>query len=281
MKNNLALTVVIFLKSWGRFMLLVSALSLSFSLAGAADYRNQLVPGLILRYQHWNTKKEVVTGYSLVSVELLQEGGSERILETTQNIKPDGTLFNEKKIWFDSTSGTPLRYQEEDLRTEQRISSVYSKKEIQTQMVEKGREVKLVVPMASGLIPFEILIPALQQEIPDLIQNQDIKYTLYLSSLLPELLRRNLPLVLSRFPIKAHLDKSSTLQGAWGKTEAVQLIVKPSSELIYRFLPKNRSEFRFTFAAQYPHYLLVFEEGDTRMILQEINKLQQVAKKNP
>lgn len=237
------------------FTLLV-LMSLSSS---ALEYKSLLKEGVQLQYKHWNREEKKITGYTALSYEKVVIDGSPFFLEVLQNEKPDGTVFTRKQVWYGAEKGTPIRYVEEDFRKKIKVSNRYKKDKILTKIIDGKESKEFSVSMESDLIPFEVLPLHLRKKVPQLMKKEKIEFMLYLPLVAIELDKKGLPRGLSKISVTAKVEKRE--QGT------VQVLIKPSSFFIRTLLPKEKSEFRFTFTDKGPYKLLSFEENVTKSIL--------------
>jgi len=243
--------------------------------ASGLDFKSLLRVGEQTKYRHWNMKKKKITGYTIVKLEQTVVDNQLLILVKNQNLAEDGKLFLEKKSWFESANGKLRRYYEKDARTGTEISNIFENKEINTRINTKGKVKKLTISVEQNLVPLEVLTLYLRKELPQLLKNQQLSFVLYLPIIASELARKGLPLSLSKLSMVARVESISEADTVMGRIKTVKVLVAPGSFLISTLLPRDKSEFRFTFGLQAPYYLLSFEEGVTRSELIKYKNLKQ------
>ena len=102
------------------------------------SYIRELLPGSSTSFKHWNLERSEVTGHSHYRYVELIKDGTRFIIEQNENTKPDGDVFTRKTLWFESDSGVPKWYEEEDLREDFRIVNTYSGKMMKTRLDKSG-----------------------------------------------------------------------------------------------------------------------------------------------
>ncbi|MCP4749693.1 MAG: hypothetical protein GY866_02255 [Proteobacteria bacterium] len=264
--------ILLFFSLW--LSSLIVAAALCADRADAPGFGEQLRIGEQLKYEHWNTKKKTTTGYTIVHYKPFLKDGKEFILETNQNTDKNGKVFSDKKTWFFRKTGEFSRYEETDYRTQTSISDQIMGKNIVTEIMNDSGIRRFTIEMESDLVPFEILTLMLQKKIPLIREKKRFEFSLYLPALTFELEKKHLPLSFSKLRMIARLEKHLQVDSVFGRKPAVSILVKPDSFLITSLLPRNKTEFRFTFLAEPPHYLIEFEENVTKNTLMEIRRPQ-------
>ena len=102
------------------------------------SYLRVLLPGSRASFKHWNLERSEVTGHSHYRYVELIKDGTRFIIEQNENTKPGGDVFTRKTLWFESDSGVPKWYEEEDLREDFRIVNTYSGKMMKTKLDKSG-----------------------------------------------------------------------------------------------------------------------------------------------
>lgn len=215
------------------------------------------------RYEHWNTEKEKVTGYTDIQYIEKQKGNRNYLVEITENSHNNGEVFSRKELWLEKKTGKVLRYEEKELRTKIQTISEYGNKKITTMVSEEGNQIEFSIEIDNDLVPFETLPAYLQKSIPKILRKDAIKFELYLPALAIELEDKGLPASLSRFNMKATIKKKQRSKTALGRIETVEIELKPTSFFVKAILPKDKSKFTFVFARSAPHQLISFREADT------------------
>lgn len=236
----------------------------------AIAYKDLLVPGVSLTYEHWHIQKNKVTGYSHFHYKILEKDGKEFIIETNENTKPDGKVFTQKTLWFDAGTGQAVLYEEKDFRSGSQIKNTYSQKAVITRLTQEGQTKEFRMDIERNMVPFEVITLYLRKNISQLLKKKSIKITLYLPAVAFELEENGLPLSLSKMGMIMKKEKTITLQTPLGKLNGIQVLGTPESWLIRTLLPTSRTHFRFVISEQEPYYILQFQEGDYRHILKEI-----------
>ena len=256
------------------FSTLILSVSVSVQ-AGGLDFKPFLSVGEQMKYHHWNVKEKKATGYTFIHVKNKIIGNRKYILAITQNQDEKGKLYLEKRSWFESDSGKLSRYTERDLRTGIQITNTFENKEITTRIDMNGKINKLAISAEQDIVPFEVLTLYLRKELNRLLKDGQITFVLYLPIIASELAKKGLPLSLSNLSMIASVESKPAVDSILGRIKTVQILVTPGSLLLTAFLPKEKSEFRFIFGLQAPHYLLSFEEGETRSELTQYKNLKQ------
>ena len=126
------------------FNLLLACMMIQFESVCAMDsYLSELLPGSRASFKHWNLERSEVTGHSHYRYVELIKDGTRFIIEQNENTKPDGDVFTRKTLWFESNSGVPKWYEEEDLREDFRIVNTYSGKMMKTKLDKSGSTVHM------------------------------------------------------------------------------------------------------------------------------------------
>ncbi len=238
----------------------------------AYEFKHLLKPGKTLKYKHWNTHRKKVTGYSRISYEIMSKDGRKFVLETHQNTNDKGEAYSEKQLLFQADNGKLVSYEEADFRTKMKIKQQYESGHIHTQATDKDTKKKFSVKIESDLIPFEVLTLFLQKKIPKLKKGWEMDFDLYLPVIAFELEKKGIPLSFSKVGVTAKVEKIKVKGTIFGKKEVIVILIKPNSLFFSMVLPKEKSEYRFTFLNEPPFHLLVFEEHETQSILTEVNQ---------
>ena len=242
--------------------------------ADGLNFKHLLRVGEQMKYRHWNVKKNEVTGYTIVTNRKTMIDDKPYLLVLNQNHDQTGELYLEKKSWFEFKSGQLSRYTEKDFRTGIEITNTFENKEIATRINTKGKVENLSISAELDLVPFEVLTLHLRKELPRLLKDQRLTFVLYLPIIASELSKKGLPLSLSKLSMSAGVESTTEPETVIGRIKTVQILVTPDSLLISALLPEEKSEFRFLFGIQPPHYLMSFEEGETRSELIELTNLK-------
>jgi hypothetical protein len=252
------------------FMLSMLVLTVAFK-PGRGEgfyFKDQLYTDTTLHFDHHHLDRDEITGHTRLRYEIEVINGQAYQVEYQQNRRSDGTVFSEKQVRFDLESGQLIRYTETDFRSGVTIRSAMVDGEIITQVQDGADETEIRIPVTDGLVLFETLTLSLRQMLPDLLKNrQAVPFTLYLPVLASELEKKGLPLSLSQLQMMVRVVADGETETAYGRQWIVQLQLKPASMLISALLPKDKSEFRFSFIARPPYHLVAFEEGRTRSVL--------------
>lgn len=253
-----------------KLVILLFAGLLSFNQLWALSFKDQIRVGESLKYKHWNTKKKKITGFTVLKYQTEEKNNKKYLLELNQNLHQDGKIFSEKKVWFDFMSGKFVKYKETDFRSNLTVTDLVAGENIITQIDKKQNSRQFFIKREADLVPFEVITLYLQKNFPLILKKKQLEFRLYLPIIAYELEKNHLPVSLSKLEMSASIEKKFKIDSIFGSTAAVQILVKPRSLLITSLLPKNKTEFRFVFATNPPHYLLMFEENVTQNILIEI-----------
>jgi hypothetical protein len=230
-----------------------------------------LYSGLELTYDHFNFKRQEVTGRSVFRYSALEESGLKLLLEDNENTKPDGEVYLRKTVRYQLDSLQATHYTEEDLRKSLRIENQYLPGLIRSRLSEKGqvKEFELQVPK-SGVVPFETVLLFLRQRWQEIGAGRPLKMSLYLPALAFELERSGMPRSMSLIRMFVESQGTETVDSVLGRVSAVRLLAYPESAMLRLLLPKSKTHFRFLILQEAPHWILEFEEGETRHQLKKV-----------
>ncbi|MBT4286927.1 MAG: hypothetical protein HOD92_06270 [Deltaproteobacteria bacterium] len=233
----------------------------------ALGFKNQLSPGLELRYKHWNEKKQKITGYTNIKHKIVDQ----EIIISSENINQKGEVYSKKELWFKASKGQLKRSEESDYRNGLLVIDIFSEKNIKTYVKQKSEEKTFDIELTEQLVPFEVIDMALQKRIPEIIKNKKIELVLYLPLIAFELDANHLPISLSELEIVAKLEKIKTCNSILGEKKCVWISVKPTSFLVKTLLPSEKTTFSFIFLAESPGYLVEFYQGNVKLQLESVN----------
>ncbi len=233
----------------------------------ALDFREQLLLVREIKYKHWHLQKKRITGYTIIEIKTMLKEGKKYFLETSLNQNQQGKVFSEKKAWYEFETGQLDSYTEVDYRTGISISNRINAQKMLTTVTDGDDQLEISLDMEKRLVPFEALTLFLQQSIPKLQEKREMSFKLYLPVMAIELKRKGLPLSFSKFEMAASVIEMPQIETPLGLRSAFRLLIKPTSFLINAILPKEKTEFHFTFMTEPPFLLLTFEENQTRSIL--------------
>ena len=267
------------MRNWGKicskkiiFSLLLAGSIIQVESVFAMDsYLRELLPGSSTSFKHWNLERSEVTGYSHYHYEELFKEGARFVVEKNENTKPDGEVFTRKTLWFESDSGVPKWYEEEDLREDFRIVNTYSMKMMKTRLEKSGNVMEFETDLSKEkAVPFEVVIFFLRKNLIDIVQTEDYSFTLFLPLLALELEEKGLPRSMSMIRMVAELKEKINLDTPLGQMQARKILIFPQSGILRALLPREKTHFEFTFSAEAPYHLLEFEVGETRHILTKL-----------
>ena len=257
-----------FLKSFFTLLFFVVVISVY----AKETYLNELVPGSKILFQHWDTKKSEISGYSYFHYERITKDGKHFIIEKNKNTKPDGEIFTRKILWFDASSGLPLRYEEEDFRNNFRIINVYLGKIIKTSLYKSGKSVEFETDIGlENAVPMEIFLFFLRKNFLQILNSRDFSFTLFLPLLAMELEQKGLPRSMSLVQMIVDLKEDTIIESPLGSIAAKKLLIIPKSRLLRTLLPREKTNFEFIIAKEIPYYILQFKLGSTKHMLQDLN----------
>ena len=234
-------------------------------------YLLELLPGSKASFQHWNLERSEVTGQSHYRYEELVIEGTRFIVEKNENTKPDGEVFTRKTLWFESDSGVPKWYEEEDLREDFRIVNTYSAKMMKTRLEKFNNVMEFETDLSKEkAVPFELVIFFLRKNLINILQSEDYSFTLFLPLLALELEDKGLPRSMSMIRMVAELKEKISLDSPLGKIQGCKILIFPQSGMLRALIPREKTHFVFTFSADAPHHLLEFEVGETRHMLTKL-----------
>ena len=232
------------------------------------DYLLELLPDSRSSFKHWNLELSEITGYSHYRYEEIIKDGTQFIVEKNENTKPDGEVFTRKTLWFESDSGVPKWYEEEDLREDFRILNTYSVKMMKTRLEKSDNVMEFETDLSKEqAVPFELVIFFLRKNLMNILQTEDYLFTLFLPLLALELEDKGLPRSMSMIRMVAELKEKISLDTPIGKIQGCKILIFPQSGILRALIPKEKTHFEFTFSAEAPHHLLEFEVGETRHML--------------
>jgi len=209
-----------------------------------------------------------ITGYSHYRYEEIIKDGTQFIVEKNENTKPDGEVFTRKTLWFESDSGVPKWYEEEDLREDFRILNTYSVKMMKTRLEKSDNVMEFETDLSKEqAVPFELVIFFLRKNLMNILQTEDYLFTLFLPLLALELEDKGLPRSMSMIRMVAELKEKISLETPLGQMKGHKILIYPQSGILRALIPREKTHFEFTFSADAPFHLLEFEVGETRHIL--------------
>ena len=253
-------------------LLLAGIMTQVESIHAIDNYLPQLLPGSKSSFKHWHMKRSEVTGHSHYNyVELIKEG-RRFIIEKNENTKPDGEVFTRKTLWFESDTGMPKWYEEEDLREDFRIINTYSFKKMKTRLEKSSNVMEFETDLVKEkAVPFEVVIFFLRKNLTNIIQTENYSFTLFLPLLALELEDKGMPRSMSMIKMVAELNQKINLETPFGKMRGNKILIFPQSGILRALLPREKTHFQFTFSEDAPHHLLEFEVGETRHILTKLS----------
>ena len=235
------------------------------------SYLRELLPYSKASFKHWNLERSEVTGHSHYRYEELIKEETRFIIEKNENTKPDGEVYTRKTLWFESVSGFPKRYEEEDLREDFRIVNTYSAQMIKTRLEKSGNVMEFETDLSKEqAVPFEIVIFFLRKNLINILKTEDYSFTLFLPLLALELEDKGLPRSMSMIRMVAKIKDKITVDTPLGQKEGRKILIFPQSGILRALLPREKTHFVFTFSVDSPHHLLEFEVGETRHILTQL-----------
>ena len=254
------------------FCLLVSGFIIKVEFGFAMDsYLLELLPGSETSFKHWNFERSEVTGHSHYRYEELSKGGTLFIVEKNENTKPDGAVFTRKTLWFESDSGVPKWYEEEDLREDFRIVNTYSVKMMRTRLEKSDYVMEFETDLSKEqAVPFELVIFFLRKNLMNILKAEDYSFTLFLPLLALELEDKGLPRSMSMIRMIAELKEKISLDTPIGKIHGCKILIFPQSGMLRALIPREKTHFEFTFSEEAPHHLVEFEVGETRHMLTQL-----------
>ena len=239
------------------------------------SYLRELLPGSTASFKHWNLERLEVTGHSHYRYVELIKNGTRFIIEKNENTKPDGDVFTRKTLWFESDSGVPKWYEEEDLRKDYRIKNTYSGQIMSTRLEKAGKVLQFETNLTQeNVVPFEVLIFFLRKNLRHILQTKDYSFTLFLPLLAIELEEKGFPRSMSMIRMMVELREELSLETPLGIIKGRKILLLPKSGFLRALLPRDKTHFEFTIAVDAPHYLLQFIAGKTKHMLTELSLAQ-------
>ena len=254
------------------FCLLLVGIIIPVGLGFAMDgYLPELLPGSKASFKHWNLERSEVTGHSHYRYVELIKDGIRFIVEKNENTKPNGEVFTRKALWFESDSGIPKWYEEEDLRENFRIVNTYSMEMMKTRLEKSDNVMEFETDLSKEqAVPFELVIFFLRKKLMNILQTEDYSFTLFLPLLALELEDKGLPRSMSMIKMVAELKEKIKLDTPLGKIQVCKILIFPQSGVLRALMPREKTHFEFTFSAEAPYHLLEFEVGKTRHMLTKL-----------
>jgi hypothetical protein len=246
---------------WGVILLLTTTYSIS-----ALEFKDQLSPGLELKYRHWNEKKQKITGYTVIKHKIING----EIVVMSENINKKDKVYSSKQLWFNIEKGQLIKYEETDYRTGLSVKDLFFENNIKSYVKQKSEEKTFNIKLTDRLIPFEVIDLSLQKKVVDIINNKKIALTLYLPLIAFELDAYHLPIALSKLEVVAKFKKIETQKTLLGRKQCVWISVEPTSFFVKTLLPAEKTTFSFTFLAESPGYLLELIQGDVKLQLDSV-----------
>lgn len=255
----------------GLFLTLLSTKG-AIALAAEFQYPSLLKQTSSQLFEHWNTEKNKITGYTHISYYKEKSDDKEYLIELSQNRNRNQEVFSEKRIWFFANSGKTVRYLEEDFREKVKTENLYRKERIDTLIKSPKGQKSFRIENSSHLLPFELLSFALRAQISELLKEETLRFDLYLPLLTMELKEKGFPTSFSTLEMEAIVKNLETKKTAFGTKPCVEIKIQPTSFLLKAILPKEKSEFWITFLKDPPYQLIRFKEGVTESRLIKIGK---------
>lgn len=254
---------IAFIKAY-LFLLILVASTLNVT---ALEFKKQLSPGLVLKYKHWNEKKQKITGYTIIEH---KRGNKNEILIVSENINQKGEAYSNKKLWFVAETGKLIKYEETDLRNKLSVKDVFSEGTIKSYVKKANEEKTFTIKEAYKLVPFEVIDLAMQQKVPDVVKKHKIELVLYLPLIAFELETNHLPVSLSELEVAVTIRKIKVLDTIFGKKKCAMILIEPTSFWVKTLLPEEKTRFNFIFLAEAPGYLLEFQQGEVKLQLESV-----------
>tara|TARA_B100001250_G_C19805680_1_gene793184 strand:- start:1365 stop:2174 length:810 start_codon:yes stop_codon:yes gene_type:complete len=259
-------------KILNKYSLLLVLLLYVITVSAKETYLNELEPGSILSYRHWDVNKSEISGYSYFHYERITIDGEHFIIEKNKNTKADGEVFTKKTLWFDEISGRPLRYEEEDFRKNFRIINTYSEQTIKTSLYKSGKILEFLTEIGfENAVPMELFLFFLRKKFQEIINSKDFSFTLFLPLLAMELEEKGLPRSMSLIKMVVESKEDTTIEMPHGLKKASKLLIIPKSSLLRALLPKEKTNFEFVISKRAPYHILQFKLGKTKHLLHEFN----------
>ena len=257
-----------------KFLIIFILLNSFYCILFSKEYINQLNPGLILTYQHWNKEHSKITGYTYQEYKLVTIEGNRNILETQLNVKINGVQTRKKTILYELPYGIPKKYLEEDLLEEIKITNKYLEGIIFTELIHKDKKVNFQMKLnEENTVSFEILLQFLRKNFKRIYKEKNFKFTLYVPALAIELKENGLPLSMSLLDMQINSKDNIIWNSKLGNKKANWIEIFPESLMLRTILPKSKSHFRFLIEINFPHHILQFEEGGNVYKLVDRNKM--------
>lgn len=241
-------------------------------LSPAVDLRTVLEPGLKISFQHFNIKKNKITGLSDFEYLNTKKDGIKFIQEKNANTKPNGKAFTAKEAFFDPETGDIREYHETDLRNGMDIVNMHEKQSIRTTLIKDGKTRSFSVEKEADMIPLEILNLYMRTLAQKIEKEGKLRILLYIPMLAIDLEDKGLPLSMAKLWMTVENKGTENLDTVLGKVEVMKVRVKPESAAINFLLDKSKSEFYFYMLKTPPYYVVQFEEGETQHQLTKLEK---------
>jgi len=235
------------------------------------NYLNELIPGVRITFKHLDLNRSEISGYSFFSFETFNKNGRKFIIEKNENTKPNGKVFTRKSLWFDSNSGEPVHYIEEDLRNDFKIKSTYTGEILKTSIDKAGKVLDFQTDLSvEKAVPFELVFYFIRKNFQHILQQDGFSFTLFIPMLAIELEEKGLPRNMGMIRMVVELKEEIILETPLGKFPARKILILPQSGFLRVLLPSEKTHFKFIIAKEAPHHILQFETGKIRNILTEL-----------
>tara|TARA_B100000686_G_C16590341_1_gene862983 strand:+ start:245 stop:1009 length:765 start_codon:yes stop_codon:yes gene_type:complete len=235
------------------------------------SYLSELLPGSRTSFKHWNLERSEVTGYSHYRYVEIIKDGVRFIIEKNENTKSGGEVFTRKTLWFESDSGIPKWYEEQDFREDFRIVNTYYGKMMKTRLDKSGNAMEFETDLSKEhAVPFEVVIFFLRKNLKKILKTDNYSFTLFLPLLALELENKGLPRSMSMIRMLVELKEKINIDTPLGQIRACKIIIFPQSGILRALFPREKTHFEFTFSEDTPHHLLEFEVGKTRHMLTQL-----------
>ena len=243
----------------------------------AEGFSEQLDAGKRLTYEHRHIERGEVTGFTYQEFIEKKKGGTSYLLEAQENVKPDGTVFTSKTLWFELPQGIPKKYVEEDFRENLQIVNTYEGNKVRTHLSDRKNQQDLNFEeelKGSSSVSFEVILPFIRKHFQEMLDAEKYLVTLYLPVLAIELERTGLPRSMSLISMRVRDAGTISWESELGNRRGTWLEMFPESFMLRSILPKEKSHFRFLIDLSPPHYILEFEEGGYRHTLVKLEEIE-------
>lgn len=238
----------------------------------AIDFRDIIPLGTELEFEQRNQKEGGITGTSILRYSRIQEGKRNLLKEETIHKNKLNAHVAQTILFFQEDTGLPFKSIDKEYKSGKQNILKYSPKSIETKIIQNNTTTTHSTRNTSETISYPLLTIYLRKNIQRLSQKRKFKFKLYLPFLLPQLKKMGLPPQFSTIQVKAEVKGEKKISVSSRPIWGIEVLVKPTSQLVMQLLPKNQRNLLFVIGMQAPHHLLKARFGGKELILTDIRQ---------